>query len=345
MNSQFANHEIFRSAVATLATTPFPDDLLCDGCMHARAHNFLHDERIGDERAGVYLRHLKLDNPSPAHVRERHAAYVDERVRTAGIPDTFLAINQDAHLDGLDGDQILVRMENLDLLLNWTTSEGYAASESEAFDKLGRFHAQLTNNPHGSTEHNDAKAFFEDAMDYWNIVLRDTRPVFVAFEADVLQEIAVSGWPEALRTRLGLAHFVPKSPKKQIYVALMRYSVKDVLHACHKVVPHARAFAVPTALDQYICEYFFPAPMNPRTSTSYGRSMALKPVEDTRLLLAELLHVKINYQPGHFSKFGRLTGSIPDYSVRDLRNAHLEALRIDTERDDFGEWIPAPGKP
>ncbi|MBF0285824.1 MAG: hypothetical protein HQL51_15350 [Magnetococcales bacterium] len=340
MNRRFHAHPQFRNAVEALPSTPFSLDVPGDGRGRARAHNFLYDERVGDERAERYLAHLALpEGTTPQHLRKRHAAYVEERVQTVGVPDAFLPGGRPAQYDQVAGSDLLVRVENIGELLAWLKTKEGADTEDRAFDRLSALLEDWTREPPGSPRHNDARALLEEAMEYWN-TWRDNRPSFVALAQELDQEIAADDWAAALRTRLGLAHYNPQPPAV-VHVALMRYPASDVLKAAQSMGRAiASPFASPTVLDQEMWEYFFPAPTDPRSPTSYGRAMALEPVRDTGRLLAEMLHVKINYQPNHLFKLGRLTGPIPPHPLPALRNAHLDALRIETEREDFGEMIP-----
>lgn len=121
----------------------------------------------------------------------------------------------------------------------------------------------------------------------------------------------------------------------------MRYPVTEVNALASRLPPGSSLFAAPTSLDSEIWPYFFPAPVNPRTPReSYGRSMSLMPRPDGSGLIAEVLHVKLDYKIEHIHKLGWLSSPIPDHPMRELRNSHLKALRRETGVNHFGTLIP-----
>lgn len=115
----------------------------------------------------------------------------------------------------------------------------------------------------------------------------------------------------------------------------MKYTVADVLAEC-PAGEAGRAFAVPTQLDGALNWYFFPAP----TKLGYGRTLDLAKDENCDRLVSEILHRRIAYKPEHLYKIGTVSRPIPEIPLRELRNTHLWCLRIETDRDDFGEEIP-----
>ncbi|MBF0212304.1 MAG: hypothetical protein HQM00_01930 [Magnetococcales bacterium] len=338
MNPLLESNPLFRDAVHALSVTPQPDDPPGEGHALARAHNFLFDERVADERAQGYWADLGLTEA--ARLQTRHDNYVVSRLQKVTIPDTFRALNGRALLSGLEsaGNQVLVRIENLAPVLSWLKDENVLSGESQAFDLLCQQHSLFQTERSGTPAHRNATAFLEDLLDYWNR-FRDHRPSFVAFRDELWKDLSRPDWMEALRSRLGLAHYNPRSNQK-IYWAVMVYTVQEVLEAGRKTRGAAASFAVPTVLDQAIWNYFFPAPVDFVNPASYGRAMALEPVSDTGRMVAELLHIKLDYLPKHFDRFGILQTSIPPHPLKVLRNAHLEALRVETVREDFGEMIP-----
>lgn len=335
---------MFRAAIEALKTTPLNADRPGDGRGYARAHNFLFDEYVGDARKRMYLDHLALTHGTAELLQERHAHYIGNRIQTiTSMPPTFLLGNERAIKKSLNGNQTLARLEIINSPLQAWVNETEQGGDLEAAFTF--FKKRLDAYHHGTQfEKDEARASLEEWLEPWNENLRDNRPVFATFADDVAPWVEEEQWAVALRTHLGLAHINPRENQKT-YVALMHYSVAEIEAAFLRM--HAPdvlgAFAVPTVLDGAIWEYFFPAPMNPHGAhESYGRSMPLEPTEDTGQLVAELLHVKLDYQPKHLYKVGVLNTPIPDHAVRVLRNAHLDALRVETELDTFGEYIPEP---
>ena len=306
------NNSLFWSAVEKLKGTHLSGVNLSDGCAgHAKAHNFLFDARAGGERERHYHRCLNLQDGLAEALLTKHTRYIEDQVQgTLLVPPTFTDGNQEAFMTPLDASQSLVRLEVLDDFLREGVPEN--ARVAEIFDL---FKARLTQF--------NAK--------------RDNRPMFAVCEEDVADTLSEKERANALCIRLGLAHVFPTQGEK-VYVALMRYSVEDVLEASRKMPGVKSAFAAPTVLDTEMNEYFFPAPIHLKRGEhkNCGRSM---PLRETGQLTAELLHVKFDYRPEHLYKLGVLDAPLPDHSVCGLRNFHLLALQLETELYDFGEEI------
>ncbi|MCI5219847.1 MAG: hypothetical protein D3914_11850 [Candidatus Electrothrix sp. LOE2] len=164
--------------------------------------------------------------------------------------------------------------------------------------------------------------------------LRDNRPSFAAFYDEVREECDDDDWPHTLRDRLGLGHY-GGSPDVLIPVALMRYSVQEVLEAQKdRKVP--TACALPTVLDGGMHEYFFPVP----ASYPFGATLHLDPPQ-AEILTAEILHFRIEYKRSHLLKLGFITKPHrqKDDVLRESRDLHLTALRIEADQHDFGEEL------
>ncbi|MEO5333342.1 MAG: hypothetical protein H7839_15115 [Magnetococcus sp. YQC-5] len=326
---------LFGKAVENLKTVLLPEDPPNDGRGYARAHNFLFDERVGDKRLQDYLQELALAAATARDLVVRHTRYYNNRIQTPAIPPTFLIGNELAFID-LDDETILVKVENITELLDSFVRPDRPDRKS-VYDILKNSIQDHNDKNQSTTDFKNAKAFLEDWLKAWNFK-RDSRPVFAALEEDVRDVMAQTDWEEALRTRLGLAHMNPKNDN--LYIALMRYSVKDVRRAFENMRDAGvlSAFAAPTVLDGRIWEYFFPAPVpNQQMLATCGRAM---PLESLLISVRELLHIKMNYHLEHFCKLGVLTNPISDHSVRQLRNDHLVHLRIETGLMTFGEEIP-----
>ena len=239
-------------------------------------------------------------------------------VPSLSVPDTFLEINRDVWLDAVSENQSLVRIESLARPL-----------QSSDLD-VGSLVDLLQRADDGDGDATPAVRSFFDA---WN-QRRDARPAFAAFYDEVQQEVDDDDWPHALRDRLGLGHY-GYADGAELPVALMRYSLGEVLSAqAHRGL--SVACALPTVLDGGMHEFFFPVPRE----HPYGATVHLSPGRaDT--LTAEIVHCRIDYQPSHLYRVGKITRPhhlTNDY-VREARDRHLLALRRECGRDEFGETL------
>jgi hypothetical protein len=64
--------------------------------------------------------------------------------------------------------------------------------------------------------------------------------------------------------------------------------------------------------------------------------MALYVILSSDDLVAELLHPRLIYKREHLAKVGIISSGLPGADFRELRNAHLWALRIEADRDTYG---------
>ncbi|MBF0285052.1 MAG: hypothetical protein HQL51_11405 [Magnetococcales bacterium] len=342
---------IFNQAAFGLIDYPLSgDDPVWDGRGWARLHNFVYEERLSPTREAAYYAHLALQAKTAEELFERHNRYVENLIYGATVPDTFLSANDKAHFPPLPDNQVLVRVENLTRWMQYKPEGGLVSTLREAFESFCELWKQSqgpssSSSPDDVEKRRNAQAQLETWFDDWNR-RRDARPMFAAFADEMAEELHENGrdgplrhdWAERLRTRLGLAHLAPQNGVG-VPVALMRYST-GVVNRAWKGMSKAgavSAFALPTALDQTIWEYFFPAPPIEEPRLSFGRAMPLAPLDR---LAAEVLHVKVPYQPSHMIGLAWLERPIPAYTVRDLRNSHLTVLQVETEQYDFGEEIP-----
>lgn len=166
----------------------------------------------------------------------------------------------------------------------------------------------------------------EELFDVWNTeVRRDNRPSFVAFEADLKEQLKGDDWPARLCERLGLGHHYGE----EVTLALLRYQVKEVLSA-HR---GKTCFCAPTVLDSPFGEYFHPTPQG----CDWGFAAVLDAAAGDNALVAELLHRRINYRPQHLWRVGSLhQPDIADAELVSYRNAHIARLRRQSQRADFG---------
>lgn len=294
----------------------------------AIADNCRFDERTDTQRWQALAQYLPPALPLDALTMEdwAEAECIHRKKRitvpSLSIPDTFLDINRPAWLTAPDPKLILVRVESLVKPLNiWGLS----------YHELDQMLKEAKKPTSGST-----KTLMEN-MKTWNRQ-RDNRPCFSAFLSDVQAEADHPDWPHQLRDRLGLGHYSPE-PGAKIPVALMRYSIKDVLHA-QKSRGLATACALPGALDDGMHEYFFPTPV----AHPFGATLHLNSTQ-ADCLSAEILHCRIDYQAKHLWKLGYIElphalasdSANRDECLRKARDVHLGALRKQYNCADFGE--------
>lgn len=276
----------------------------------AEADNFVFEERVGAARQAFFEDYASGPNGAEA-LRRRHVAYWQEHVTVIDEPHTFQRALQPAELTRSDEHQKIVRIEGLQRPLDqlgWTLVELRRAFDEKEHATLDKFCAA------------------------WDTI-RDARPSFGAFEAELSDEIAADDWPCRLRDRLGLAHYDARGGP--IPVALMTYPVRDVLAALDDSTD-ACAFTVPTVLDSGPWPYFFPAP----AKLDYGRAVSLSPVDSEDSLQAELLHCRLSYRRHHLVAIGQIVTPLDDLDIAGLRNHHLTALRLTPDNETFGEEMP-----
>ncbi len=223
-------------------------------------------------------------------------------------------------------NQDLVRFEHLAKPLKgmWDDGSSIETKLENLLDLLARA---------DSGKDHDAEKSVASFFELWR-GLRDNRPSFAAFYDEVREECDDDDWPHALRDRLGMGHY-SGHPDALIPVALMRYSVQEVLEA-QKVGKIPSACALPTVLDDGMHEYFFPVP----AVYPFGATLHLDPPK-AEVLTAEIIHYRIEYKRSHLLKLGFITR--PHRQRKDMlrksRDLHLTALRIATDRYDFGEEL------
>ena len=296
-----------------------------DTVIAAVADNCRFDERAGIERWNRFDALLSELVEAGGTVdwmdwAEANQLHLDRycNVPSLSVPDAFLEINRNVWLEGLSENQSLVRIEALARPL-----------QSSSLD-VGSLIDLLQRADDGD---GDAARAVRSFVDAWN-QRRDARPAFAAFYDEVQQEADDDDWPHALRDRLGLGHYGFASGT-ELPVALMRYSLGDVLAAqVHRGL--SAACALPTVLDGGMHEFFFPVPKE----HPYGATVHLVPGR-ADALTAEIVHCRIDYQRKHLCRLGTIKRPIrlTDDQLRDARDLHLLALRVECSRDDFGETL------
>ena len=291
----------------------------------AVADNCRFDERADQKRWEAFAQCLPTDDYSTiswGDWAEANKLHTEKRltVPSTSTPDALLEINQPAWLD-LVPEQTLIRLEALEWPLTlWNID----------FAKLFALFEAHKN-------HADSRSTLGQLLKEWNSQ-RDNRPLFAAFLDEIKCEADADDWPHQLRDRLGLGHYPPEDREK-IPVALMRYSLQEVLET-QAAGNLPAACALPTALDGGMHEYFFPVPKeNP-----YGATLHLKP-EKADLLTAEIIHCRIDYQIKHLWNLGWIENPhvfikrdhVTQTNLRKARDLHLMQLRIESRREDFAE--------
>ncbi len=297
----------------------------------AIADNCRFEERASDQRWEQFekcLAHDDVDTMTWGDWAEARKLYMEKRVKVSSrsTPDAFLEINRHAWKEGMAANQDLVRFEHLARPLKGMWDDGGTLKK-----KLENLRNLLARADSGKDY--DAERSVAEFFELWSS-LRDNRPSFAAFYDEVREECDDDDWPHALRDRLGLGHY-SGHPDDLIPVALMRYSVQEVFEA-QKARSVPSACALPTALDDGMHEYFFPVP----ASYPFGAALHLDPPKGD-VLTAEILHCRIEYERRHLLKLGFITRPHRqrDDVLRESRDLHLTALRIETDRHDFGEEL------
>lgn len=300
--------------------------------------NLVMEERISQVRHEAFTSALGT-GPWPdveAFFAAHKNLYVRERIDLgqgdAVVPDTFdSALNGGNAWHGIEDNLALYRVEDVGFAL-----KGSGVDDAE-FERavLDRNQAAAT-----AAQRDAAEMVLVRVCKAWNDG-RHLRPAFATTEPEIedLMVDAGADWPHALRDHLGLGHLNPTSSGEPIKVLLMRYTVKEVKDQA-KDAGHG-GFCIPTVLDGPLNPYFFPTPLPAATAPSApkrcGRALNLRPVStqsDYRMGL-ELVHSFVNYRPEHVVRWGLISRPLA-VDLQLLRHLHLDWLRLDTERDEFG---------
>lgn len=289
------------------------------------ARNFLLDEGVTAERAGVYLRTIGTAGGTAAWKR-RHERYLREEVRLPqpanGIPATLDPARPDrcpatfrseenfrAFGSAYQGLQLLrlVDVPSIAKAASLPLADMVAAGRAQAAGRGGEPEAHLL-----------AAAFH-----LWNQSC-DLRPTYATFQVDheelfgAQPEHDEPGWADILRDRLGLAHFDPVRLGVPFPVFVFRYSVSAVPK--RKDLPRGRPLAVPTVLDLVLSSAFCPAP---REDTC-GRVVHLGATGDAPG--REVLHPFRALRVDELFRVGEVRAPVPA-DLWPARRAHLRALR------------------
>ena len=282
----------------------------------AEAHNIAFEERLDRIRLDALKNSIHGPCPEYRDLKRHLFDFVTTYVEVAEphVPPTFRTGNSGASMTQPSPEQVLVRIENVTRRL---ANAGLTMAELEQ-SLASTVPAEV--------------ATLEDFLDRWNLA-RDSRPIFAAFKDEVRSEIGDAAWPDKLRDRLGLAHY--SAVGGPLVVALMEYTVEEVLMEAARSPDIASPFCVPTFLDSKPSSQFFPTPKE----LPAGAPMALFEIWSDEELVAEVLHSRLTYRRHHIAKLGQIVtdGSLAEF--RPIRNNHLAALQLAAVRDDFGEEL------
>jgi len=273
--------------------------------------NFAFEERVCDARRDAF----KADGPTPNQLMTLLADHFRLRVQGAlrsHIPVTFTSINDDAiYKPEIEANQKIVRVECIDGALN----------------KIRRSFADIEQAARPGQRDNDLIAQLVDQF----ALYPGARPAFVAFKSEVASDLGEADWLLRLRNRLGLGHYSPMPGQRQTF-ALMEYLVKHVIAEWRALEARGAqgAFAFPTVLESQGSPHFFPSPRGLPSSFTVDLGGAGKPS------IREMLHVRITYMADHLVKVGELVGPLVPFQLGFVRDRHMEQLRRDSGRSDFG---------
>ena len=282
----------------------------------AEAHNIAFEERLDRIRLDALVRSIHGPCSEYRDLKRHLFDFVTTNVEVAvpHVPPTFRTGNSGASMTQPSPEQKLVRLENV---------TRHIANAGRTLADLERSHASA--DP-------AERAVLEDFLDQWNLA-RDNRPTFAAIKDELRSEFGDAAWPDKLRDRLGLADYtIAGGP---LFVALMEYTVEEVLTEASRSPDIAYPFCVPTFLDSRPRSQFFPTPKE----LPAGAPMALFEIWSDDELIAEVVHSRLTYRPHHIAKLGEITSDGPTADFRTVRNNHLAALQSATVRDDFGEEL------
>jgi hypothetical protein len=284
----------------------------------AVAENFILEERLNEARESSYSESVAVPSDSEDWT-DKHDDYIAEKINTyeENAPETFTNINSSNFLKHLEGNQYLVRLENL---------KSFSRSSRLDVNNLQSYLNDFIKNKDDS----EFKDILEEAFSAWNRK-RDLRPIFAGFWGEVKElftdpdenEIENPEWANKLRDIFGLGHYDPFDGEN-IPVLLLRYRVNDVLNAGSEKM---NAVAVPTVLDSSWSPFFCPTPQNGEFHK--GQTVNLSPGDESNYTFnCEIIHRFIEYKPEFIYRTG-LISRAPGKSCEQARKIHLEFLSDD----------------
>jgi len=297
----------------------------------AYGENYLFEERVSRRRQADYESGLAgRTADGDAWDRWHRDQYLPLAIHRE-VPETFTALNAAAaHAADLGEDQWLIRVEKLTHALGDT---------GLTIDRLQEvLEVAAGRSAGGKYGLADAEAQLSAVCDSLNRNPNGVRPRFAGFLQDVEDTLNLPDWPDQVRDRFGLAHIDPGTGAP-IPVALMRYPVRDILKAARKQHDAIHPICIPTVLDHEFTAWFMPAPRD----LPYGRTLHLAGDSDCLAKIAEVLHLRLRYDPQHLFKVGAVTKPLTgfvDTRLTRLRAEHLFCLQYDSGRNDFGQLPP-----
>jgi hypothetical protein len=296
----------------------------------APAVNFLLDERIPQQREGVFLSQGPAQSPPAWDLAAWLSAFgnhfneeIAPPARRAQRCTTFGVANQ-PNLLALESNQDVVRMESVSGL--FALAKAGFSTTTELVEALRRFVSQRGNA--GSFDV-DERSRLERWVDELNRK-RDARPIFAAPFGEVEPLLRLPDWAVRIRNVLGLAH-LGGTPAKPLSVVLMRYN----LSRAERQARGARAdcwAAVPTVLEagshRGPNSAFFPFPHAAvgDGQIGFGVTVCLDSGLDFK---SELLHFRIEYTLDDFSMVGEIADAVEDGQLVDARRRHFQLLEQD----------------
>jgi hypothetical protein len=295
---QFDDGDLTKALASGFAAT--------DPGIKAKAHNLLLEQGVSNARRVFFeTESFGSRGASWTDLANLQADYVGQYVKTSiEQPHTFQDAMSPNGAGDIDDAQVIVRLESLSRPMS---------EFGCTFEELRKAHDE------------DDSDFLLAFCEVWN-ERRDFRPAFSTLLSEVHDELDQDDWADALRDRLGLAHYSPSvSPEP---VALCRYSVADVRREAVTGFP----ITMPTVFDSDPWEYYFPAPK----SLQFGRAMALTPCEGDEDLKLEFLNSRVTYTDENIWKVGQIMTPAPSYDIKDLRERHLLAVQFASSDLGFG---------
>ncbi|MFD2249554.1 hypothetical protein FHS82_004004 [Pseudochelatococcus lubricantis] len=157
------------------------------------------------------------------------------------------------------------------------------------------------------------------------------RPSFAAFKSEVSDDLKEADWLQRIIDRLGLYHHYPFVSGNPYRFALMEYTADEVIKQAHSKGVD-RCFSLATVLECQDNPAFFPVPR----STSHGFTVDLRERNPKKPSVREILHIRFDYSWRNVKRLVKWSGAdVPD--IEAARGRHLDTLRTETGRTDFGE--------
>lgn len=276
--------------------------------------NYFVEENVADERRDG----VETYKPTSTDVREVVNSYFADSVQGLSrghLPTTFdETINPLALLPAsIEPVQKIIRLEKID----WALEPSFAG-HGLTFESLSEALAR--------GDRHRLSALTDRFLDF-----RGERPAFVAFKSEVADDLKAADWLQRIIDRLGLYHYYLLPPGKPFRFALMEYTAEEVIRqAASKGID--RCFALATVLECQNNPAFFPVPR----STSHGFTVDLRERSPRQPCVREILHIRFDYSWNHVKRLAEWSGSdLPE--IEGARERHLNALRKETGRVDFGE--------